>query len=66
MVAEHPQCRFCRTRFLGEEQYGLHLMEAHPYCELCDDDFRDEAEFTEHLRSVSGLLVYAFKTAFRV
>lgn len=51
MAAEHPQCRFCRTRFLDEEKHFLHMMGAHPYCELCDDDFRDAADFTEHLRS---------------
>ena len=59
MAADHPQCRFCGTRFLDAEQYGLHMMDTHPYCELCDVDFRDAAEFTEHLGSVLAILMNA-------
>lgn len=72
MATEHPQCRFCRTRFLDEEKHWLHMMETHPYCELCDEDFRDAAEFTEHLGSVYQRLFFpltlmcAFLAAFWV
>ena len=66
MAAEHPQCRFCRTRFLDEEKHWVHMLETHPYCELCDEDFRDAAEFTEHLGSVfTALLMCAFLATFR-
>ena len=64
MATDHPQCRFCGTRFVDEDQYGLHMMGAHPYCELCGHDFRDAAAFTEHLRSAPAHFMHAFLAGF--
>ncbi|EIE25131.1 hypothetical protein COCSUDRAFT_46598 [Coccomyxa subellipsoidea C-169] len=53
----HPQCRFCRKRFYGDNELFVHMQSAHEQCFLCRRArpdryvyYKDYNELEEHFR----------------